>query len=87
MSAILILALVAAAALAAFLFAPKGWRTVFVNGVLGLLALAGELVSYGLGFDWKTVVPAEYAPWALLALNLLNIVLRKVTTSPMGQPK
>ena len=85
MTAILVLAIIAAVAGGAFALSPKGWRTVVVNGAIGVLAIAGEVVNFALGFDWKTVIPPEYAPWAILSLNVVNIVLRGVTTGPIGR--
>lgn len=68
-------------------FAPSGWRTVAVNGAIFLLGIATEIVSYLLGVDWKTLVPPEYAPYAVMAVNVINIALRSVTTTPIGTPK
>lgn len=51
----------------------KGWRTVAFNG----LVIAGAVVAY---LANSSAVPAKY----VLAVGVTNIVLRYVTTTPMG---
>ena len=90
---ILLLALVAA--LGFILFSPmlKGWRTQIFGyvtlGAGGLLPLAGELVNYLQTLDWRQYVLASdrknLAVLAIVgALGLMAIVLRHMTTGPVG---
>ena len=90
---ILLLALVAA--LGSILFSPmlKGWRTqIFGYLTLGagtLLPLAGELVDYLQTLDWRQYVLASdkknLAVLAIIgALGFMAIVLRHLTTGPVG---
>jgi hypothetical protein len=55
----------------------KGYRTVIVNiltTVLPITALA----------QWQDVIPAQYWPYYILFVAILNIVLRSITTTPVG---
>jgi hypothetical protein len=65
----------------------KGFRTALINGVMAVsvavLALTAELV----GFNWSAFFEAKWAPVIIIGINLLNIFLRWVTTTPWGQPK
>jgi hypothetical protein len=56
----------------------KGWRTIGLN-----LAVA----SFGVleAADWTGMLGNEKAGWALAAIGISNMVLRTVTTTPVGQ--
>ena len=56
----------------------KGWRTIGLN-----LAVA----SFGVleAADWTAMLGNEKAGWALAAIGISNMVLRTVTTTPVGQ--
>ena len=77
------------------LFSPmlKGWRTQIFGyltiGAGGLLPLAGELVDYLQTLDWRQYVLASdrknLAVLAIVgALGFMAIVLRHITTGPVG---
>ena len=53
----------------------KGWRTIAFNVVSGLIALAQTATG-------KNVIPEEYLA---LAVVVGNVVLRILTTTPVGQ--
>ena len=56
----------------------KGWRTLGVNAAVagfGVLAAA----------DWTVVLGDQRAGWAVTALGIANMVLRSLTTTPVGQ--
>ena len=60
----------------------KGWRTVILNGLVILAALAA-------GLDTPVIhemIPAEVA-WVSGLLATVNIVLRAITTSPIGRKR
>jgi nitrate reductase NapE component len=89
----LLLALVAAFGF--ILFSPmlKGWRTQIFGyvtmGAGALLPLAGELVDYLQTLDWRQYVLASdrknLAVLAIVgALGFMAIVLRHMTTGPVG---
>lgn len=56
----------------------KGWRTIIVNGLMAILPVLEltELVN---------VLPPETQAWYLLALALVNIGMRSITNTPVGQ--
>lgn len=60
-------------------------RTVFLNVIAAVLPLAGEVVGYLANVDWTQLTKNPRAALAYtVALTLLNIVLRFVTTAPVG---
>lgn len=83
---ITLLAIVVAVA-AAFWFAPKGWRTIVVNAFVALGAAVPSIVDYLVngGVNVAELVPAGMAVWIVPALSILNMVLRRITTTPMGK--
>jgi ABC-type uncharacterized transport system permease subunit len=63
----------------------KGWRTVLWNlGIIGLMVLT-ELVAFLAGFDWGSILPPQYVPYAILSVATLNIVLRALSTTRLGE--
>ena len=70
-------------------FVPKGWRTVAANAISGALLSASPLVLPLLEqiqfVPWGEVVDARTAVFITLAVNLINIVLRSVTTTALGE--
>jgi hypothetical protein len=85
MTTIIAIAAIVGVVIAALYFAPKGWRTIAANGAsIGLIA-AAEVISYLTAFDWKVIVPEESAPLLVLVVNLLNIALRTITTTRVGE--
>ena len=88
----LILIVLAVAVIALFTVPQlKGFRTrlfgAFVAVAGGLLPLFSELTGYLQGLDWQQYLPANQAPWAMLAIGLIVIVLRYMTTGPVGTSK
>lgn len=63
----------------------RGWRTVIVNTAIAAFVPMIELMAYLETVDWRQYVPPEYAPWALMAVTVINIFLRAKTTTPVGQ--
>ena len=55
----------------------KGWRTWIVN-ILASLAPVLYLT------EWRDVIPTEYWPYYALALAIINIYMRSITTTPVG---
>lgn len=60
-------------------------RTVFINAALALVAISAELAQFLVGFDWTTIMSARAAGFVVIAVNVLNIVLRFMTTAPVGE--
>lgn len=63
----------------------KGFRTIIVNSAVAALPLACELLAFLDVFDWRSVLPLESAGWLILLVGLLNICLRFITTTPVGE--
>ena len=55
----------------------KGWRTLIFN-VFAMIIPILEMTEI------RDVVPDDYLPWYALALAIANMILRAVTTSPLG---
>ena len=78
--------LVAVVLVAAYYFVPgfrervKGWRTVAVGVVTGIV---GFLQS----FNFAKIIPPDKIGYVLLGLGVLGVVLRYVTTSAVGKSK
>lgn len=63
----------------------KGYRTWIVNIALAILPLAevlGPIVNLP---EVAAVIPEEYTAWYMLAVALINLYLRWITTTPLGR--
>jgi hypothetical protein len=56
----------------------KGWRTLGVN--LGVAAF-GVLQAT----DWTHVLSAQTAGWMITGVGVANMLLRQITTTPVGK--
>ena len=56
----------------------KGWRTLAVN-----LAVAGFGVLEAT--DWSGLLGSDSAGWAVTGIGIANMVLRSITTTPLGK--
>lgn len=62
----------------------KGWKTIIANAAMGLpAALYGIYLAVGT-VDLTPVIPAQYVAWFTVGWSLLGIVLRIITTGPVG---
>jgi hypothetical protein len=63
----------------------KGWKTIGFN----LGAMSPFLVEFGaylLGYSgFENLVPAEYLSEYALGMGVVNLVLRYMTSTPVGQ--
>ncbi|MFO1183656.1 MAG: hypothetical protein U1E56_02565 [Bauldia sp.] len=82
---ILVLSLVAIAFLLALNVAPKGWRTALFNALAGIPVVGAVIADALGGFDWTRVLDGKAASWAGLAVIVLNVALRAMTTTPIGK--
>jgi hypothetical protein len=86
----ILIGLVLAVLIVTFLPQLKGWRTLFF-GYVGTLGLGGvlpyiaEASAYLNGLDWRQYVPEHYAPIIIIVIGIVNVILRKKTTTPVGQ--
>ena len=56
----------------------KGWRTIGMN-----LAVAGFGVLEAT--DWTAILGNDTAGWVVTGIGLTNMVLRQLTTTPIGK--
>ena len=57
-----------------------GWRTLLFNALVVVLT---ALLHWAVGVDWVTYVGPT---WSVVILGGANMVLRWITTTPIGQP-
>ena len=62
----------------------KGYKTIIVNALLGLPAALYTLYLALSGIDFTPVIPAKYVTVFALCWSVLGIVLRLITTGPVG---
>ncbi|MEP0518582.1 MAG: hypothetical protein ABJO09_00910 [Hyphomicrobiales bacterium] len=63
----------------------KGFRTLIVNSAIAALPVLGETLAFLDVFDWKSILPPEYAGWFILVVGVVNIWLRFITSTPVGK--
>lgn len=67
----------------------KGYRTIVFNSfwvvVSGIIAVAPEMLAYLATFEWGIVVTPRTAAIIGLVIFTTNLILRKLTTTPLGQ--
>ena len=88
--ALLIAILILAAVIALFAVpALKGYRTLIFGTIVsvggGVLPVINQVFGYLQTLDWTQYVEAKYAPFALAGIGILVIILRAVTTGPVGE--
>ena len=80
------LAVIAAIA-ALFYFLKKRYphsRTILINRLIGLGAIAGTALDVMNQIDLTQYFNAKYVGFAMLALTILNELFRRDTTNPVG---
>ncbi len=63
----------------------KGFRTLLANPTIVAVPVVLETLAFLDAFDWRAVLPSNHAGWLVMAIGLLNIWLRFVTTTAVGQ--
>ena len=61
----------------------KGWRTIGFN----ILIVAAAVVAFLDQADLASIFPYDAGPYILLGIGIANILLRMVTTTPVGQSR
>ena len=56
----------------------KGWKTIIFNSVIAIFGVL-EATS------WVDVIGEQWGGIVLLAIGLIGVWLRKITTTPVGQ--
>lgn len=85
MTTLLFIMILVVAMIAAMAFAPQGWRTVAANAAVAVPVLALQLSDFLIHFNFGAILSPSEAAWLMLALNVLNIFLRSITSTPMGK--
>ena len=62
----------------------KGWKTVAANTAIGLPATLLYVYEQFQGVDVTPLIPAKYAAAAVAGMAVLGVVLRLITTGPLG---
>ena len=56
----------------------KGWRTLAFNILAAIFALLETS-------DLTNLVPDQYLPGVIIGISVINVVLRVITTTPVGK--
>lgn len=78
------IALVICAFVAAWYLAPKGWRTLAFNLLAAIPLVGAPLTDALMGFDWSLFFDKASAATMTLAVTIGNVLLRAVTSTPLG---
>lgn len=62
----------------------KGWKTIVANAIAGLPAALYGLYLEFQSVDFTPVIPTKYAAAVVVGMSILGIVLRLITTGPVG---
>lgn len=62
----------------------KGWKTVVINSVMGAPAGLYFLYQEFATVDLTPVIPAKYVAAFMVGWAILGVILRIVTTGPVG---
>ncbi|SUB00311.1 Uncharacterised protein [Pannonibacter phragmitetus] len=65
----------------------NGWKTFAFNGAVGIASLGGGILDQLDLIDWSKVLPDGWGPFAVMAIGIVNILLRHVTTEPAAWRK
>lgn len=65
----------------------NGWKTLAFNGAVGIASLGGRVLDQLEVIDWSKILPGGWGPFAVMAIGLINILLRHVTTEPAAWRK
>ena len=58
----------------------KGWRTILINAALAVLGILETA-------DFTDLLSESAIGYVLLGVSVLNMILRKMTTTPVGTSK
>lgn len=62
----------------------KGWKTIIINALIGLPASLLFFYDQFSTIDFTPLIPTKYAAIAVAAMSVMGVVLRIVTTGPVG---
>lgn len=67
-----------------FYFIPKGWRTIVAN-LAASVPILGSILASLASVDLTQYLDKSVAEAAMLAIVVANIIMRSLTTSPVGE--
>jgi len=53
----------------------KAWRAVIFNLILAFGFTIAEMLKYLSIVDWRDFIDEHWAPWVVVAINLLNVAI------------
>jgi hypothetical protein len=62
----------------------RGWRTIILNLTIAIGFTIAEMLDYLAIVDWRDFIDPRWAPWVVVAINLMNIAIRQDTRGPSG---
>ncbi len=62
----------------------KGWKTVWVNSIVGVPSTLLFLWTEFSSVDFTPLIPAKYVALFLVLNSVLGVILRICTTGPVG---
>lgn len=62
----------------------KGWKTVVANALLGIPSGSYYIYMEFQGVDVTPLIPAKYVGAAVACMAVLGVILRIITTGPLG---
>lgn len=62
----------------------KGYKTIIANLLTGAPAAIYGLYLQFQTVDFSPVIPAKYAALAVVGMSVLGVILRIITTGPVG---
>lgn len=62
----------------------KGYRTIILGALASVLPIIEVLALVMDLPEWRGIVPAEYWPHYAIGVAFLKILMRFITTSPVG---
>ena len=65
----------------------RGFRTIVVNAVMALPLLAEPVGQILNAPEIRDVIPAPYLPYYGIGMVVVNMILRSITTTPVGRRK
>lgn len=63
----------------------KGFRTIIANIVMSLPLLADPLGQILNAPEMRDIIPAQDLPYYGLGMVVVNLILRSITTTPVGK--
>lgn len=63
----------------------RGFRTIIVNAVMALPLLAEPIGIILNTPELRDVIPAPYLPYYGIGMVVVNMILRSITTTPIGK--